>query len=129
MIPFYLYLNAFLYLSFSVWCLVKFLGTSGFLGYSFLNNSGRVEYLTLYTGLQAGFAIFLSVCAYYPSFRLPGLIFCVAIYACIVITRTASALYYGQLAKATYLVGALEYSLAIWGMVLLFRAFKQTPLL
>ncbi|PBQ31038.1 hypothetical protein CNR22_04390 [Sphingobacteriaceae bacterium] len=117
----YLFLNAFLYLSFAIWCIVKFVGTSGFLGYSFLNNSGKVEYLTIYTGLQMGFAIFLAICAYYPSLRLAGLLFCVAAYVCIVITRTLSGSYFGDLEKASFMIGALEYSLCIWGLILLFR--------
>ena len=125
----YLYLNSFLYLSFSIWCVIKLVGTSQFLGYSFLNNSGRVEYLTIYTGLQAGFALFLALSGYYPAMRLPGLVFCVAIYVCIIMTRTASAIYYGQLNKATYLVGALEYTLAIWGTILLIRELKQINVL
>ena len=124
MISFYLNLNAFLYFLFSIWCFIKFSGTSRFLGYDFLNNSGRIEYFTIYGGLQMGFAIFLVISGYFQSLRLSGLLFCVAIYICIIITRTASALYYGNLTKATYLVGALEYSLAIWGSILLFNHLK-----
>lgn len=68
-----------------------------------------------------GFAIFLVVSAYFQSLRLAGLLFCVAIYICIIITRTSTALYYGNVTKATYTVGALEYCLAIWGSILLFN--------
>ncbi len=121
MISLFLYLNAFLYFSFSIWCLLKFLSTAQFLGYNFKNNSGKVEYLTIYTGLQMGFALFLAITGYYQSLRFSGLLFCVAIYICIIITRTSTAIYYGQLTKATYLVGALEYCLTIWGCILLFN--------
>lgn len=117
----YLFVNAFLYLSFAVWCIAKFVGTSGFLGYSFLNNSGKVEYLTIYTGLQMGFALFLAVSAWFPALRLGGLLFCVAAYVCIIVTRTLSGFYFGNLEKATFMIGALEYALCIWGLVVLFR--------
>lgn len=120
MIAAYLYVNAFLYLLLAVWCIIKFEGTSNFLGFSFVNNSGKVEYLTIYTGLQAGLAVFLGLAGYYESMNLAGLIFCVSIYACIVVTRTGTALYYGNLTKATYMVGGLEYGLGIWGAILLF---------
>ena len=119
MISIYLYVNAFLYFSFCVWCLIKFVSTSKFLGYSFVNNSGKVEYLTIYTGLQAGFAIFLALSGYYAHMQFAGLVFCVAIYVPIILTRTFSALHYKSLNKATYIVGSLEYVLAIWGIVLL----------
>ncbi len=55
------------------------------------------------------------VTAYFKEIQLPGLIFCVAIYICIILTRTISAMYFKNLVKATYLVGGLEYFLAIWG--------------
>lgn len=120
MIAVYLYVNAFLYLLLAVWCLIKFEDSSGFLGFSFLNNSGKVEYLTIYTGLQAGLAIFLGLAGYYENMNFAGLVFCVALYGCIVLTRTGTALYYGNLTKATYFVGGLEYGLGIWGGILLF---------
>lgn len=124
MVSIYLYVNAFLYLLFCVWCLVKFEGTSNFLGYSFLNNSGKVEYLTIYAGLQAGFAVFLALAAYYKNMNFAGLVFCVALYLGIMLTRTISAFYYGHLTKATYLVGGLEYALGTWGLVILYINLK-----
>lgn len=122
---FYLLANASLYLIFAVWCLIKMMGTSQFLGYAFLNNTGRVEYLTLYTGLQAGFAVFLAICGFSESMKLTGLVFCVCLYIAIIITRTISALYFGNILKATYMVGALEYLLAIWGIIILIQQFKK----
>ncbi len=124
MITVYLYLNAVLYFVFSIWCLFKFQGTANYLGYSFQNNSGRVEYLTIYTGLQMGFAAFLGLCAWHADLRLAGLIFCVALYTGIVITRISSALYFGNLTNATYYVGALEVGLCLWGIALLVTALK-----
>lgn len=121
----YLYVNAFLYLTFSIWCLIKCYGSSKFLGYSFLNNSGQVEYLTIYTGLQLSFALFLGFAAYRPDFNLPALFFCVLLYGCIILTRTMSALFLKDLSNATFIVGALEYSLFIWGLIVLINELHK----
>ncbi|MBA3681170.1 MAG: hypothetical protein H0W73_08395 [Bacteroidetes bacterium] len=121
----YLITNAILYFLFAIWCLIKMGGSSEFLGYSFLNNTGRVEYLTLYTGLQFGFAAFLGICSFKIDMRSTATIFCVCLYVGIILTRTISALYYGNILKATYMVGALEYLLAIWGIIILIIQFKK----
>jgi len=125
MLKFYLLLNAFLYLLFAVMCIIKPTGTGNTLGYGFLNNSGKVEYLTIYTGLEVGFAVFLAITAFYPQFRLPGLIFCVAIYIGVMSVRTICAMVYGNVLKVTYMIGALEYLLGIWGIILLTLELKK----
>ncbi len=121
----YLLINALFYLLFTVWCLIKPEDTAGFLGYSFLNNSGKAEYLSIYTGLELGFTVFLALCAFYPNIRLAGLIFCVCIYVGVMIVRPASALYYGNISQVTYMVGGLEYALGIWGIILLINEIKK----
>lgn len=125
MIKIYLLVNSVFYLLFSVWCLVKPKGTATFLGYDFLSNSGRVEYLSIYTGLEIGFTAFLGLCAFIPGMRVTGLLFCVCIYAGVMIVRPVSALIYGNVSKATYLVGGLEYILGIWGIILLIREYTK----
>ena len=125
MIQIYLIVNAFFYLLFAVWCIFKPTDTATFLGYNFLNNSGKVEYLSIYTGLELGFTAFLALCAFYPGIRLAGLIFCVCTYAAIMIVRPACALYYGNVSKVTYMVGGLEYVLGIWGIILLIGELKK----
>ena len=121
MIQIYLLLNSLLYLILSVWCLLKPTVTANSLGYSFLNNSGRVEYLTIYVGLEIGFSFFLALSAFYHNIQLGGLIFCVCLYAGAMIIRTGSSLFYGNVSKITYMVGGLEYLLGIWGAALLFK--------
>lgn len=116
----YLLVNAFLYLLFTVWCLIKNETSAHFLGYGFLNNTGKVEYLTIYTGLQLGFTVFLSIAAFKEEMRFTALLFLVCLYLGIMITRTSTALYFGHLDKATYYVGGLEYVLGIWGVIILF---------
>jgi len=128
MIQIYLYINAFFYFVFSVWCLSKLYVTSKFLGFQFIDNSGKVEYITVYGGMQLGFSIFFLIMAYYPSLNNAGLIFAVAIYTCLVIMRTISALYFGNIQNATYMIGALEFTLCIWGIILLVNNFKNISL-
>lgn len=125
MLKFYLSLNAFLYLLFAVMCVINPTGTGNTLGYDFLNNSGKVEYLTLYTGLELSFTFFLALCAFYPRLSFAGLVFSVCIYVGIMLTRTICSLYYGNVLKVTYLVGALEYLLGIWGIILLTIELKK----
>jgi len=128
-LKFYLLLNAFLYAILTIWCLVKPAGTSHYLGYDFLNSSGKVEYLSIYVGLQFGFAVFLALCAFYGNLSIGGLIFCVSIYLGVMITRTCSALYYGNVSAVTFYVGALEYALGIWGIILLILSTKEHVIL
>lgn len=121
----YLILNSFSYLLFGIWCLIKADTTAKNLGYSFLNNSGKVEYLTLYTGMQLGFAAFFAISAFYPGLRLAALVFAVCLYAGLMIMRPISSIFYGNVSKITYLVGGLEYALGVWGIILLVMELKK----
>ena len=121
MLQIYLLINSALYLLLALWCLIKPTETANYLGYNFLNNSGKIEYLTVYVGLEMGFAAFLAIAAFLPNIQLSGLIFCVCIYLGSMLIRTSSGLFYGNVSKVTYLVGGLEYLLGIWGVVLLFE--------
>ncbi|MES2591165.1 MAG: hypothetical protein V4608_04715 [Bacteroidota bacterium] len=125
MIPFYLYLNSAFYLIFAAWCLIKPVETANSLGYSFLSNSGKVEYSAVYIGMELGFATFLALCGLYPKIRLAGLLFCVCMYIGLIIIRTASALIYGNVSKIIYVIGGLEYILGIWGIILLVGKLKE----
>jgi hypothetical protein len=119
MIQTYLIINAISYLVFTLWCLFKPSATAGSLGYSFLNNSGRVEFLSVYTGLELGFTVFLFLCALYPAFEMAGLLFCVSIYGGLMVVRPISSIAYGSVSKITWVVGVMEYILGIWGIILL----------
>lgn len=127
MIQAYLIVNSAFYLLFSIWCIVKPESTAKFLGYDFFNNSGKVEFLTIYTGLELGITAFLFISAMFEQMRFSGLVFCVSIYIGVMIIRPISALVYGNVNKATYIVGALEWILGIWGIVLLFQ-YKNNSL-
>jgi hypothetical protein len=121
----YLILNAFSYLVFSLWCLIKSGSTAKSLGYDFLNNSGKVEYLSVYTGMELGFTAFFAICAFFPGLRFAGLVFAVCLYVGLMILRPISAIYYGNVTKMTYVVGGLEYALGIWGIILLVMELKK----
>lgn len=129
MIKFYLLFNSALYLVFSLWCLIKPDETAKFLGYSFQNNSGKIEYLTIYVGFELGFAAFFAATAFYPSIRLAGLIFCVCLYTGAMVIRSGSTFLYGNASKVTYMIGGLEYLLGIFGIVLLVNELRKETFL
>ena len=106
-------------------CLLKPTGTANYLGYNFLNNSGKIEYLTVYVGLEMGISVFLAIAGFFPNIKFSGLIFCVCVYAGSMVIRTGSALFYGNVSKVTYMVGGLEYLLGIWGAILLFKNINK----
>lgn len=125
MIQIYLLINAVSYLGFSLWCLFKTDTTAKALGYHFLNNSGKAEYLSVYTGMELGFAVFFTLSACYPAFRLGGLLFASCLYLGLMILRLISVLHYGNVSKITYMVGALEWVLGVWGIALLVMELKK----
>ena len=125
MIQIYLLVNSLLYMLLSVWCIFKPTTTASYLGYNFSNNSGKIEYLTVYVGLEMGFAVFLAIAALFPNIKLSGLIFCVCIYISSMIIRTACSLCYGHVSKPTYMLGGLEYAFGIWGLILLVSELKR----
>jgi hypothetical protein len=125
MIQVYLLINAASYLGFSLWCLFKADSTSRALGYHFLNNSGKIEYLSVYTGMELGFAAFFALSAFYPAFRLGGLLFAACLYLGLMILRPISAVHYGNVSKMIYVIGAMEWILGIWGIILLIMELKK----
>ncbi len=48
----YLWINALIYVVFGLWCALRLDDTATNLGYTVLSDSGRAEYLTVYSGLQ-----------------------------------------------------------------------------
>lgn len=125
MIQIYLLINAVSYLGFSLWCLFKSESTAKAMGYHFLENSGKVEYLSVYTGMELGFAVCFAVSAFYPPFRLGGLLFASCIYLGLMVLRPISAVHYGNVSKITYIIGTLEWVLGIWGIILLVMELKK----
>ncbi len=121
----YLIINAISYLGFALWCLFKPTSTAQSLGYSFLNNGGKTEYMAVYSGMELGFALFFALCAFYPSLSNTGLIFAVCLYLGLILVRTITAISLGDIPKIIYIIGALEYILGIWGAILLYLELKK----
>jgi hypothetical protein len=125
MIRSYFILNAVLYLLFSIWCLIKPGDTAKNLGYDFLNNSGKAEYAAVYIGMELGLCVFFSLCAYDSSLQKAGLIFATCFYLGLMIARTFAVVSMGNMSKATYIIGGLEYLLGLTGILLLWMELRQ----
>jgi len=125
----YLWLNAFSYVLFAGLCIYNPAGIASYLGYNFLNNSGKAEFAAVYIGMQISFAVFFGICSYYQRLNLAGLLLAVCIYIGLIITRTFFALYVGNVANVTYLVGSSEYLLGAWGLILLVKELKHQPII
>lgn len=118
----YLYVNAVLYVAFSLWCILAPAQTASFLGLAWTNPAGESEYLTVYGGLQAGLAAFYLIAAWNPAHRRAALLFSLALYAGIVALRTVAAVRLGfsELGNATYPYG-LEIVMLVVAVVLVAR--------
>lgn len=125
MTSFYLYTNAFIYLVFSFWCLLKAEETANFSGLQFLNESGKVEYLAVYGGMELGFFAFFVLTALVKQLRFAGITFSVCLYGGLILGRCISAIVYGPLQASTFIIGSLELILGLWAMSLLFKELKQ----
>lgn len=90
LVAIYLFLNAILYAVLAVWCTMQWRTVARSLGYTQLDASGRVEFLTIYGGLQWGLAIVFFLAAREPGLHLPALIGSIAFYAPLVAYRLAS---------------------------------------
>lgn len=118
MTRFYLHFNAALYLLFAIWCTLAPADTAAGIGYVVLSPSGLSEFLTVYGGMELGFAVFFAWCA--RSAERTGLRFALCLYAPIVCWRWSSvAAAHGPIASTTLATGALETTLflaafALW---------------
>jgi hypothetical protein len=118
----YLWVNSGLYLIFSVWCLIKTTTTAKFAGLSFINGSGKSEYLTVYVGLDAGLAVFYAITALKHEYTDIGIIFSLALYIGIVLVRTITLFTIPNIEKGTYIIAALEWALLITPSLVFLRA-------
>jgi hypothetical protein len=108
MTAFYLWLNAGMYLVFALWCALRLDATSQSLGYVALSNGGRVEYLTVYGGLQWGLALVFAWFAFKPELHRTGVLVALALYAPLVLHRTIGLLRFGPVESLTRVVAGLE---------------------
>lgn len=115
----YLWINAFLYAAFALWCMIQPTTTATFSGMSFLNVSGRAEYFAIYVGLEAAWAVMYIVCALNDDLQFAGVFYSVFLYAGVVIGRWISIFQKGVASNNTYIIAILEIILGAWAVVLL----------
>lgn len=112
----YLYLNAAIYLLLAGWCTFAPARTAAAVGYTSLSRSGQVEYLTIYGGLQLGFAFLFAWFAWSQQFRT-GLVLAMALYLPIVLYRGIGLLRWWPVEPATLALAVVEWLLlaaALW---------------
>ncbi len=120
----YLYLNAAIYLLFSIWCTVASSSTAQSLGFISLNSSGKAEYLTVYGGLQLGLAIIFGWTAWSGELRF-GLIVALALYVPIVLWRIAGVSMNWPVANSTLYVAGLELAMLVAAVLLWLNGFRS----
>ena len=115
----YLWINAFLYAAFALWCMIQPTTTATFSGLSFFNVSGRAEYFAIYVGLEAAWAVMYIICALNDDLQFAGVFYSVFLYAGVVIGRWISIFQKGVASNNTYIIAILEIILGAWAVVLL----------
>jgi hypothetical protein len=109
----YLYINAFLYLIFAIWCTAATSSTASNLGYLALSSGGRSEYLVIYGGLQLGIAIMFYILARNPATARPGVVIALALYMPIVIYRAVTVASDWPVSSVTLATAGLELILLL----------------
>ena len=117
----YLIFNGLLYIIFGIWCTILPKTTANFLGLSWLNNSGRSEYITVYGGMEFGIGLFLLLSAFRANMQSAGLLFMLCFYAGLIVWRMGTFATMSGIGKATYGFAASELILGIIAAVLWFR--------
>ena len=116
----YLWTNAALYAVFGLLCLVRPTRTASALGFGGLQPHGLVEYLTVYGGMQLGFAAFFALGALRGGdSALWTLGFALCLYVPLVVVRWVSLLTLpGPIPTTAWALAALEAVLLAMGAAL-----------
>lgn len=88
MILAYFWFNVVAYTVFAVWCAANPTGTANFLGFTLNGAKGQAEFVAVYGGIEAAFAVFFALCALRPAWHGPGLVFATCLYGGLVAFRT-----------------------------------------
>lgn len=107
----YLWVNAVLYALFAILCSVKADATASFLGYHFSETAGKIEYLTVYGGLELGLAFFFVYSAVANGMAIPAIYFSCFLYGCLVLFRILALLYFGWSGVNIFIIAILEFVL------------------
>lgn len=116
----YLWTNAALYLGFGALCLLRPQGTARAIGFSPLMPHGLIEYLTVYGGMQIGFALFFALGAMRGEVGATWtLYFALCLYAPIVLVRWVSLVALpGPIPGMAWALAALEAVMLLAGAAL-----------
>ena len=120
----YLYLNAAIYILFSVWCTIASSSTAQTLGFIGLSRAGAAEYLTVYGGLQLGLGIIFGWTAWSGELRF-GLIVALALYVPIVLWRIAGVSMNWPVASNSLYIAGLELVMLVAAVLLWLTGFRS----
>lgn len=109
----YLIFNSVLYFIFSFWCAFWPESTSAFLGFAFTKTAGKIEYITVYGGLEFGLACFYLYTVVNSSKMSSALLFSLFLYGGIVLFRLASILVYSHIDFNIIMIVTLECALLL----------------
>lgn len=123
MIKIYLLVASAIYAGLAVWCTLAPEKTARGVGLSFLEPAGRVEFLTVYGGLEAGMALFFALCAFNPSLARAGLLFGLVSFGALATWRLVSLLLISETGTTPF------YLLSVEGLMFLAAAwlYFRTP--
>jgi hypothetical protein len=122
MLAAYLLLNAVLYAVFAVATTVVPARIATSLGFT-LDTQGRIEFLTVYGGLELGLAAFYAWAVYAgPPAQRVALMFSLFVYAALVLYRGAGFALYGAPGTTLMGVAGLELLMLIGAVVLVLRS-------
>ena len=84
----YFWFNVVAYVVFAVWVTLRPTATADFLGFTLQGWKGQAEYVAVYGGIEAAFAVFFALCALRPAWHGPGLAFATCLYGGLVVFRS-----------------------------------------
>jgi len=113
----YLYLNAFIYLAFALWCTASPSSTALHTGYLALSSGGQSEYLVVYGGLQCGLAVLFYLLARHMAHVRLGISVALGLYIPVVMYRAVTVLSHWPVGSVTLGTAMIELALlagALW---------------
>lgn len=120
----YLWFNSVLYLIFGILCTVRVDKVTQAQGFLSFDSNGRCEYLTVYGGMELGFAAFFAICALKPEHSGAGVLFAFCIYAGIVAYRSYCLLTFSDISATTKGIAGLEAFLLVCSVLLVLKAVE-----
>ncbi len=118
----YLWFNAAMYFVFAAACALNPDRLQRVLGFYTLDNSGSAEFLAIYSGMEAGFALFYFAAARKLELERPAILFSICLYGGIAAFRLPSLFIYQPVRPITYVIAAGEVVLLLAALFLRGRA-------